>query len=204
MTTDANPLLAPPVRDRRGRKAFMLIELAVACFVIGSCLLALLALARAGRRATDDAENETRASLFAQDAFSTLRLFSDRAAIDENPGAWTNFWIGLANDKSVTQFPGFVTSDVFYHWTEEEGPPTLHGDGRPHTNIWRSSAMAADALPEAAMIYRMTIATEGGDEEHPSDFNQVQVTLHVWSGLTRIHPETYTFFGLFANPGRMP
>lgn len=210
--TDARPS-APAGR------AFMLIELAVACFVIGTCLLALLAVARSGQRAAAESENETRASLFAKDAFTTLRLFSDRAAADEDPCAWTNFWTGLANGGSVTQFPGFVVEDDaspdgnpagdarFFKWTAREGPPALCGDDQVHTNIWRPAAMEDDAIPETAVQYRMSISIDpspGAHGDAPHGFRRVQVTLHVWNGLTRIHPETYTFFGVFANSGRMP
>lgn len=192
--------------DRR-RRAFMLIELAVACFVIGTCLLALLAVARSGQRAAAESENETRATLFANDVLTTLHLFSERAATDENPGAWTNFWTTLATGGSITQFPGYVVSGApYYKWNEKEGPPALYGDDQIRTNIWRAAEMEDDSLPETALQYKLSISIIPLRAENGTapDFRRVQVTLHVWNGLTRIHPETYTFFEVFSNRGRLP
>ena len=72
----------------RGR-GFMLIELAVASFVIGVALLALAAILHLGQRAATDSDAATRAALFADDAIATLRLLNDRAASDPDAETWT-------------------------------------------------------------------------------------------------------------------
>ena len=192
------------------RKGFMLIELAVACFVVGTCLLALLAVARSGQRAAAENEDETCATLFAQNTFATLRLFSDRLA-DENSGAWSDFWKDFEKGKPICQMPGFVDGLNFYDTEEQHA---IFGDDQVHTNIWLSSDRDCKGLPDMAVQYRIHIeipenfsddtdaGTPGSKGKPP--FNNVSVTLHVWNGLTRNHPQPYTFFKVFANPGRMP
>lgn len=189
----------------------MLIEIAVASFVIGVCLLALLAVARTGQQAATEGGNEMRATLFAQDAFTTLRLFSDRAGTDEDPAAWTNFWIGLSNGKALEQFPGFIAvgdsdEDIPYRCKTGERPPSLNGDGNVHTNIWRTARFSnhdeLDPFFDHAVQYRLVIPGYG--EENKFSSQHIQISLHVWNGLYRDHPETFTFFRIFTNPGRMP
>ena len=79
----------------------MLIELAIAAFVIGIGILALLGLAHVAERAAADAEAETRAALFADEVFITLRLYSDRYAQSTNQTEWVGFWTRVAAGEAL-------------------------------------------------------------------------------------------------------
>ena len=80
---------------------FMLIELAVASLVIAVGILALLGLSNIGERAATDTENETRATLFADEVFTTLRLYSDQVSRNTNHLGWLEFWTAVATGERI-------------------------------------------------------------------------------------------------------
>ena len=136
----------------------MLIELAVASFVIGVAVLALAAILHLGQRASTDSDVSTRAALFADDALATLRLMNDRAATDQDPEQWARLWARLdpnslnsrggwarnvnwVNPESmnsggtiITQLTGFA-SEV---WVPDgnDSLPSLDTSAGVHTNFW--------------------------------------------------------------------
>ncbi len=143
------------------RSGFMLIELAVATFVIGVAVLALAAIIHLGQRAGTDSDATTRAALFADDALSTLRLMNDRAATDPDREAWCKLWAKLDPDSDewasgiswtnperidsggtiITQLTGFA-SEVWVpdqsHTLSDKARALPHLDTSygVHTNFW--------------------------------------------------------------------
>ena len=190
-------------------RGFMLIELAVASFVIGVAVLALAAVLHVGQRAGTESDGDTRAALFADDVFTTLRLMNDRAAADPDPEAWAEFWNGLYDGSVITQLAGFA-SEV---WEADSAGdlPRLDTSGGVHTNFWcparlKRGADDAEELVRAdfAMRYAVNIAKGDsvaiGERDEPGYFS---ITLHVWSGTSISSESGADFFAVFSNPGRM-
>ncbi len=200
--------------DARGR-GFMLIELAVATFVVGVALVVLLALARTGQRAAMDAENEARAAAFADEVFTTLRLYSARTAADEDPYAWMVFWADLAHGAALTNLVG--TSGGFWRRNslEELEHLAIYGDGEVRTNFWRSSSHDVLEDPKSpadsdyALQYSLYLSTPtsgGGELSYAMTNNPpsaISATLHVWNGAFRSSVNSYTFYAVFGFTGRL-
>ena len=105
-----------PLFETKRRAAFTLIELALSIFVMGVAVLGVFGLARIGVSAAMDAEDEMRAAQFADDVFTTLRLYSD--AVQDTSD--TNRWETLCNDIGLDLDPGSGTlfSDL---WAKLDG-----------------------------------------------------------------------------------
>ena len=191
------------------RRGFMLIELAVASFVIGVAVLALVAVLHVGQRAATDSDGATRAALFADDVFTTLRLMNDRAAADPDPEVWAELWEGLYEGSVITQLAGFA-SEV---WEEDSAGdlPRLDTSRGVHTNFWCPARLrrgVGDAVElvraDFALRYAVSIAKGDpvavGDRAEPIYYS---VTLHVWPGTSTASDTGTDFFSVFCNPGRM-
>ena len=194
------------------RRGFMLIELAVASFVIGVAVLALAAVIHLGQRAAMDSDASTRAALFADDALTTLRLLNDRAASDPDDDAWNQMWSELSDGAVITQLTGFA-SEV---WVPDgsDSLPCLDTSYGVHTNFWcpagvkRRGDEADFVRADFALRYAVTIESSAekekarGDSERPRYY---AVTLHVWGG-TSLASESSdtTFFAVFTNQRRLP
>ena len=195
-------------------RGFMLIELAIASFVIGVAVLALTAVLHLGQRAATVSDGTTRAALFADDVLATLRLLNDRAATDKDPKIWAQMWDYLTPSQDnpsgaeITQLTGFA-SDV---WASDQtlSLPGLDTSPGVHTNYWCPARIARNGgeavRADFALRYAISIVPgetmSVGDREEPRYY---AVTLHVWSGtsLAAESSET-TFFAVFSNPRRMP
>lgn len=194
------------------RRGFMLIELAVASFVIGVAVLALAAIIHLGQRAATDSDASTRAALFADDVISTLRLMNDRAASDPDPETWTKMWSELGNGAVVTQLTGFASEVWVPDWNDSL--PCLDTSHGVHTNFWCPASVkqqggdAKFARADIALRYAINIVSSGETEDNGHGYDQPRyfaVTLHVWSG-TSLASESSdtTFFAVFSNQRRMP
>ncbi len=194
------------------RQGFMLIELAVASFVIGVAVLALAAIIHLGQRAATDSDASTRAALFADDAMSTLRLMNDRAATDPDPEVWSKMWSELRSGAIITQLTGFA-SEV---WVPDgnRSLPCLDTSRGIHTNFWCPAGVkqqgnsANSVRADFSLRYALSIAPSSETEDIGLGYNQPRyffVTLHVWSG-TSLASESSdtTFFAVFSNQRRMP
>ncbi len=194
------------------RQGFMLIELAVASFVIGVAVLALSAIIHLGQRAATDSDASTRAALFADDVLSTLRLLNDRAATDPDPEVWNKMWSELRSGAVITQLTGFA-SEV---WVPDESRslPCLDTSQGIHTNFWcpanvRQEGTGAKLVrADVALRYAINIVSSSETENTGLGYEQPRyyaVTLHVWSG-TSLATESSdtTFFAVFSNQRRMP
>ncbi len=194
----------------------MLIELAVAALVIAIGVLALLAVAHVGERAAADSENETRAALFADEVFTTMRLYSDQVSATTNRQGWLAFWRGFVEGTRPLPVANTVIGDEPAAELEAQGIPCIVGDGEVHTNRWYLSALSSDddagAPPDFAVQYKLSIQyrPENGD---PVQFDPVKTnqtpsilwaTLHVWNGAFRSHPEPFTFYTHFSDAGGLP
>jgi type II secretory pathway pseudopilin PulG len=196
------------MRDR----GFMLIELAVASFVIGVALLALAAILHLGQRAATDSDAATRAALFADDAISTLRLMNDRAASDPDAEAWVKMWSNLLSGSVITQLTGFASGVWVSDWNDSL--PCLDTSLGVHTNFWCPASVKQEgnganfARADVALRYAVSIVPSSETEDVGIGYEQPRyyaVTLNVWSGtsLTTESSDT-TFFAVFTNQRRMP
>jgi type II secretory pathway pseudopilin PulG len=194
----------------------MLIELAVAAMVIGIGILALLGTAHIAERAAADAEAETRATLFADDVFTTLRLYSDQAAQSSSQMDWVSFWVDVSEGNLGPPLTaGSLGLDV---WQLDDDGTTLAlvGDGSENLLAWRptspsdsTSAVSDDTVADIALRYRLTIALPGGTQQFDSSQTNTPpamllATLHVWSGVSKVSAEPFTFFTAFSNSGSLP
>ena len=192
----------------------MLIELAVAALVIGIGILALLGITHVAERAATDAEGETRAALFADDVFTTLRLYSDHYAQSANQTNWINFWMNVTDEYNP--LPLTVASAWLPIWDNsqnEDFPRVIFGDGQEHTTYWIPLAEDESepvAIPDLAMRYRLTIVHPNNTAQNLVSINKeplttmLLATLHVWYGASRVGAEPSTFFTAFSNSGSLP
>ena len=190
--------------------------LAIAALVIGIGILALLGLAHVAERAAYDTEAETRAALFADDAFTTLRLFSDRHARSPGQMDWITFWGGVS--EGTTALPLTAGGLDVWRRDDEDNPVALIGDGDEHTIFWRPAdpaaetmASDADTVADVALRYKLSITVQTQDGAVPFDVSQTNpppamllATLHVWHGASKMAAEPYTFFTAFSNSGSLP
>lgn len=194
------------------RRGFMLIELAVASFVIGVAVLALAAIIHLGQRAATDSDASTRAALFADDALSTLRLMNDRAATDPDPETWVKMWDELCRGAVITQLTGFA-SEV---WVPDgsDSLPCLDTSEGVHTNFWCPAGVKPEGgdtdlvRADFSLRYAISISCSSDNEDAGLGYAQPRyyaVTLHVWSG-TSLSTESSdtTFFAVFSSQRRMP
>jgi hypothetical protein len=189
----------------------MLIELAVAALVIGIGILALLGVAHVAERAAADAEAETRAALFADDVFTTLRLFSDRYAQSTNQKDWVEFWVDVADGEQLPLATEWLS--MWEYSLDPIHPRTIVGDGEEHTAYWIPIAdgeLEPATIPDYAMRYRLTIARPGPTSSEATTLTapplpaMLLVTLHVWHGVSKVAAEPFTFFTAFSNSGSLP
>lgn len=196
--------------------AFTLIELAMASFLAGVALVSIVALLGAGNRAATEAEGAIRASLFARDAFATLRLLNDRAANDpDNINAWFDFWSDCQDGVAITQTTSFASG--VWVGDSTDGYPSLILDGAVHTNHWCSAKADVDddasQIPPAdfSLRYRFIVrsSAEGSDGGDISRDGQLvpnayfTVGLHVWNGVSLTQDAEFSYFAIFSNPGAM-
>jgi Tfp pilus assembly protein PilV len=188
----------------------MLIELAVAALVIGIGILALLGLAHVAERAAYDAEAETRATLFADEVFTTLRLYSDRYAQSTNQQGWIDFWVGVADGQAL-----LLAAEWLSLWENSDDPihpRTIVGDSQEHTAYWIPIADDEESasMPDYALRYRLTIARPEETSSAATSLTtpplpaMLLATLHVWYGASKVAAEPYTFFTAFSNSGSLP
>lgn len=194
-----------PVASRAAR-AFTLIELALAIFVLGMAVLALYSLSRLGVRAATEAEDEMRAAMFADDVFTTLGIYADHCRRATNETTWVEFWRQV---QDGTQPLPVAAWDYWQGPGDGATPLTVYGDGEVRTNVYRSVDLRADAsfeaIPEYGVQYRLGVSLPPFNKEQPPAWtNSVRVTLHVWSGTYRRNPEPFTFYTHFADAGVLP
>ena len=182
-------------------RGFMLIELAVASFVIGVALLALAAILHLGQRAATDSDAATRAALFADDAIATLRLLNDRAATDPDPEAWTRLWAKLDpgskhgwarqiswNDPEpltsggniITQLTGFASEVWMPAWMPDgtKSLPCLDTSSGVHTNFWCPAGVKQEeggmnlVRADFALRYAISIVPSSETEDTGRGYSQ--------------------------------
>ena len=190
----------------------MLIELAVAALVIGIGILALLGLAHVAERAASDTEAETRATLFADEVFTTLRLYSDHYAQSTNQMEWLEFWVKVVEGGVLP-----LAAEWLPLWApanDQTHPRMLEGDGEEHTAYWLPISEGEEppaTVSDFAMRYKLSITVQTQDGAVPFDASQTNyrpamllATLHVWYGASKVAAEPYTFFTAFSNSGSLP
>lgn len=194
------------------RTGFMLIELAVAAMVIAIGVLALLGIAHVGDRAATDTENETRAALFSDEVFTTLRLYSDQVSANTNHQGWLDFWTRVSRGEALPVANWTLFPDIWQQHGNIEYPSIIAdgtGNDRGRTNIWYATASAG--TPDFAFQYRLMISRPTDDGAVPfldpvdsSPTNTVWATLHVWNGVFRRQPQPFTFYTHFSDSGGLP
>ena len=204
------------MKGRSRKDAFTLIELAMASFLVGVALVSIVALLGAGNRAATEAEGAIRASLFARDAFATLRILNDRAASDPNNiDAWYEFWSDCQDGVAITQTTSFASGVWVGDSTGDF--PSLILDGNVHTNHWcpvgtyvggdESQLVPADFSLRYRFIVRSNAQEDDGEDAY-RDGQRVPGTyytvgLHVWNGISLTQDAEFSYFAIFSNPGTM-
>lgn len=196
------------------RDGFMLVELAVAALIIGVGILVLLGIGQAGSQAAADIEDETRAALFADDVFATLRVFSDHYSRGTNSSDWATFWAAFGSGDA--ELP-LASAGTWAAMPETGRPPTIMASAdrsRVFTNVFirPQPAVAGAAFPEYGVQYRLALDRPSTDHHSvpllPLDTNDpprsVFATLHVWSGLQRTRTEPFAFYTHFPAAGGLP
>lgn len=202
-----------PSRPRRCAAAFTLIELALSVFVMGVAILGIFGLSRLGIAAAAEAEDEARAAMFADDVFTTMRLYAD-AVRGTNSEDWIDFWENIDTNEFVVAGADF--------WQDADGyVPTIIPDGEIHTNVFysvdvRDEGATFAPIPEYALHYRISIdedpysisaamySSDGGyGYAEVSPENTYRATLHVWNGGARRRPEAYSFYTHFFEGGEL-
>jgi len=92
---------------RTSRRAFTLIETALAMLAIGLGLLALFGLGRLGLQSTKETDHDQRCAIMADAIFETLREYNARF-VDEartNSVPWGDRWIGVLSNGTPIPFP---------------------------------------------------------------------------------------------------
>lgn len=183
---------------------FTLIELALSVFVMGVAILGIFGLSRLGLDAAAEAEDETRAAMFADDVFTTLRLYSD-AMRSTNDTDWIEFWENIDTNEFAVAGCDF--------WQDRDGDPlTVIVDGELHTNEFYSVDIRDEgdkfaAIPEYALHYRVRVAMPPFSEYETGEYspsNAVRVSINVWNGGARRRPDAYTFYTHFVDGGLLP
>lgn len=202
--------------SKPGATGFMLIELAVAALVIAIGVLALLSVAHVGERAAADSENETRAALFADEVFTTMRLYSDQVSATTNRQGWLDFWREFVEGTRPLPVANTLIGLETAAELEASDTPCIIGDSQVHTNRWYPGALTStahdDEPPDFAVQYKLSIQyrPEHGEPAwfDPADTNTTPsilwATLHVWNGAFRSHPEPFTFYTHFSDAGGLP
>ena len=189
----------------------MLIELAVASMVIGLALLALLGLGHIAERAATEAEGETRATLFADEVFTTLRLYSDYFSslnsYTTNNTDWVVFWRSLQSGKlEIPLSP--QNTDLLLDPSDSHHPRLIQGGYSEKIAYWQprvSDSPNPDVAPDYAIRYRLNIGPrQSRNHDIQDDETMVLVTLHVWPGASRTGSPALTFFTSFSHSGTLP
>lgn len=220
-----------PLFETKRRAAFTLIELALSIFVMGVAVLGIFSLSRVGVSAAMDAEDEMRASQFADDVFTTLRLYSDAFqdtnrwdTFDGSLARWTEglsasnnlfhvFWTKLAENggDEFICLPDCWDSpddDMFGGGGEETPYPIrmqIVGQNDSRDDIVTTNVFCSKIIRE--------IENPPAVPEYAIRYRLVVVTngtrsasanLNVWCGLDSRRRNDYTFYTHFFERGMLP
>ena len=197
-------LRTPHSALRTPRAAFTLIEVTLAAVVVGLGLLALVGLGRLALSSAREAEEDTRAALFADDIFATLRTASESLCATGAPSAWAAFWADFAAGRQplpVLPSAASCFSNAF--------DSTVWGDGRICTNYLfarqeNRGLTGAAEIPEWSTRCWLDVALTNAFAAPPGATNVARVTLHLVPGARGEMSESRTFYTHFAEHGSLP
>ncbi len=213
--------------------AFTLIELALSIFVMGVAVLGVFSLARIGISTSMEAEDEMRAAQFADDVFTTLRLYSDAfqdtnrwdsfdgdlASYAEGLSASNNlfycFWTRLSENKDVD----FICLPDFWDRPEDGSPLGSAADETPYPI--RMQIVGPDESYYDDITTNIFCAADIrslGDMHRTipeyairyrliivtNSTSHVSANLNVWCGLDSRQRNDYTFYTHFFARGNLP
>lgn len=193
---------------------FTLVEVALASLIIGLGILTLFGLARIGTQSAAEAEDETRAALFAENVFGALEAVNTTLNATHDPAGWSQVWQAFQSGERFLEDAALQS----WEWEDPQNPPTwmlVFGDGRIHTNIYYSASHRAsmvEGILENRIVYRLQVElTAEAPSLHP-EASRAAVSLNVWpTRSVRVRhddavqadflTEPYSFFRLFLNHG---
>jgi type II secretory pathway pseudopilin PulG len=140
-----------PERSEGSRGGFTLVEVALSVVVVAVGVLAAFALIGTGLDSSAKAVSETRAAIFADDVFNSLRTRNEQA-IEAGSAAWLTFWTGFSSGGIQLPVAGgpLWQYEVSYPGGPWSPPSTNYvrvwGAGGPHTAVFTNFDLRLSAL----------------------------------------------------------
>jgi len=183
---------------RSSRRAFTLIETALALLAIGLGLMALFGLGRIGLQSTKESENDTRCVQMADAIFETLREYNARFVEDArtNTIPWGDHWIGVLSNGTPIPFPPLANMST-------DDALTLHfwqqGENQPVPAYVPTNIRLSDWNPR----YRLFMS--GENQSHVAQaVNAIQLTLEIYPDGDTYSSDYRIFHTTLTNPGGLP
>lgn len=189
--------------NRNPRSAFTLVEIALATLALSLGLLAWFGLGRMAMENAASAENDTRAALFADNLFASLRSVSEDLCATGGPAPWASFWSGFASGSTPLPIP--LPENLAF---TNRFDPQVWGHGRWHTNFFYARpdlhGPSTNTIPEWGVRFAIEVELTNDFAGVSANTNQARVTLHVAPGAYGPISESRTFFTLFVEHGTLP
>jgi hypothetical protein len=148
-------------------------------------------------------ENDTRAALFADNLFASLRSVSEDLCATGGPAPWVVFWSGFASGS--TPLPVLLPENMAF---TNRFDPQVWGNGRWHTNFFYARpdihGPSTNAIPEWGVRFAIEVELTNDFVAAAGTTNQARVTLHIAPGAYGPISESRTFFTLFVEHGTLP
>jgi hypothetical protein len=187
------------LRPLRGRKkAFTLIETALAMLAIGLGLLAVFGLGRLGLQASKETDHDQRCAIMADAIFETLREYNARFVDDARTNGrpdrtWGQLWDDARRKQFDIPFPP-VTGIPF-----PDTDITLNFSGEITSTYSAKNISLANWNPRYALVINPL-----GASPVAQNWNRLQVELHIYPDGDTYSSEARIFQTTLTNPGGLP
>jgi len=198
-TTGIKPVGSAPPHSPRTR-AFTLVEIALAMLAFSLGILSFFALLSLGLNQDMEAQDQTRASEFADSTLRGLRAISDHLSETAEGDEWHAFWQDLRDGRTNIIVTAGGDNGIWHP------PPVVRSGGHTtRVNAYTNYLLRSDRPSEIVshvIRYRMDIALVRALETTPRA-NRAQVTLRVWEGETgrSADPDAMIFYTEFTDRG---
>lgn len=179
----------------RRRRAFTLIETALALLAIGLGLLALFGLGRLGLQSVKETENDARCERMADAVFETLRdcntRFIDKARTNTVSTTWINQWTTAVGSGNQIPFPpvaGMSASENLYlvfnqlSKAYDENELSLL-DWNPRYLLYLTDKYASPVSNDAVNLKQVTLIIYPDGDTYSSEYRLFQTSLSDTGGL---------------------
>ncbi|MFO7870822.1 MAG: type II secretion system protein [Kiritimatiellia bacterium] len=172
------------------KRAFTLVEVAIAVTVMGIAVVALAVLISSSLDRREESEAEMRAAEFASSVFNGLRAESLASA---GSNKWDNYWSCIRSGSTW-----LIADAADLVWTN---PPVFYGDGRLYTNVFTNYALHAESATDVVdRAFRYSLEVTPGAGAHT---RRVEAVLRVWHGKhgNTNNESPLLFYTEYADPG---